>query len=151
MSYVPPRELLKGRPAAVAECYGKPNVGAYYRGLSMQATRIEEQAACCVCGKPATNAHHWPYRSGGGFTFHGKMLRPSLFALCGNGNLYGCHGKWHGNGVKALWMWDMEEYAREWWEGSMFEELGAHSPKLYQFGRWEMYDIGNGRVWEVRQ
>jgi len=151
MTYVPDSWMLRGTPLAVAECYGKPHFLCDYTANGVNNTRIFQDAPCICCGRQATNAHHWPpKRTCPTFGFHGEKLRPALFAVCGSGTT-GCHDGWHGGArFRALWKWDYDEFAMQWWEGSMLEEHGAHSNALYQFGCWELYDFVNGKIWEVR-
>ena len=151
MSYVPPSKLLHGVPLAVAECYGKPHFLCDYAGPGVNQTRLFDGARCMCCGRPATNAHHWPpKRTAPTFLFRGLKLRPALFAVCGTGTT-GCHDGWHGSArFRALWAWDDDECAREWWEGALLEALGEHSNALYDLGCWEVYDMQEGRVWRVR-
>lgn len=162
MSYVPSSTLLHGVPYPAAECYGKPHFLCAYRAdefgsgkdeavKAVNATRLFEGARCMCCGRPATNAHHWPpKRTAPTFTLHYRRLRPALFALCGSGTT-GCHNGWHGEArYRALWLWDSDGYAAEWWEGRMLEELGAHTQDLYAYGCWELYDTFEGRIWRVR-
>lgn len=145
-----PDPRLHNRPRAVFECYGKPHIGAFYANGRMDSHKLEEGARCACCGKPATNAHHWPPRSKGLFEHHGHILRPSLIALCGSGTT-GCHGAWHGARFKALWMWDTPKYAQEWLDGYMLDEIEPHSPELYRYGCWEVYDASQSRIWQVRE
>ena len=151
MSYRPPRKLTRGMPIAVAELYGKPHVGCSYAGKTVNTHRLDEDALCVCCGKLATNAHHYPPRGTSPyFKFKGLELKPALFALCGSGTT-GCHGQWHSpRRFTALWKWDSEDYMRAWWEGDLLGEYAPHAPGLYLFGRWELYDMEKGRIWEVR-
>ena len=162
MSYTPTSKLLHGYPLAVAECYGKPHIGCHYRVVEYNHERkatlraahshkLNEGALCICCGRPATNAHHYPpLGTAISFTHQRERLRPALFAVCGSGTT-GCHNGWHGGArFKALWRWDSDEFAREWWEGSLLKDEGAHSPSLYLFGCWELYDMEQGRIWQVR-
>lgn len=150
MSYVPESRLLRGVPYHVAECYGKPHFLASYTGPTVNGTKLAEGAVCMCCGKPATNAHHWPPKgSCPTFTLRGRKLRPALLAVCGSGTT-GCHDGWHGGArFRALWKWDSDDSAREWWEGD-FCGLGPHDPMLYRFGCWELYDMLWGTIRQVR-
>ena len=151
MSYLPPKSLLHGVPYPVAECYGKPHILCGYVGKGVNNTELADGATCACCGRPASNAHHWPpKRTSPVFHLHGIALRPALIAVCGTGTT-GCHNGWHGgNRFKALWRWDCDELAEEWWEGPMICGLEPHDPMLYRFGCWEVYDMEMGRIWEVR-
>ena len=150
MSYTPPAALLHGVPRNVAECYGKPHFLCSYYGNGVNDTRLFDGATCMCCGRPATNAHHWPPKGRcATFTLDGVKLRPALLAVCGSGTT-GCHDGWHGGArFKALWKWDCDDAARSWWEEG-FCGLAPHDPMLYRFGRWEVYDMKLGRIWEVR-
>ena len=163
MSWNPDMKLLRGVTQDQAECFGKPHLGAFYRISGFSDTRsarlaaahsnqLMEDARCVCCGRPATNAHHWPPLRVAAAWEHpkGVRLRPALFAVCGSGTT-GCHDGFHGGArFKALWRWDSDEFKREWWLGSMLEDLGAHSPALFEFGCWEFYDFETGRIWQVR-
>ena len=162
MSYTPPSSLLHGVPFPVADCYGKPHYLCGYRMATfpdskegrvqaVNRTRLFDGARCMCCGRPATNAHHWPPK-GTAHTFRlgTHVLRPALFAVCGSGTT-GCHDGWHGGArFRALWKWDAEYLAKEWWEGSLIDEVGEHSNELYRYGCWEAYDLLDGRIWQVR-
>ena len=151
--YRPTRAMTHGVPYPVAEAYGKPHFLCTYTGKSVNATKMFDGATCMCCGKLATNAHHWPPKgTAPTFTWHqdGRKLRPALFAVCGTGTM-GCHDGWHGGArFRALWRWDSDEYARDWWEGDMLEKLGEHSNALYRYGCWELYDFRDGTIREVR-
>ena len=151
MSYVPPSFLLHGVPYPVAECYGKPHFLCDYRSENVRDTRLSEDARCMCCGKPATNAHHWPpRRTAPTFGIYGHKLKPALFAVCGTGTT-GCHDGWHGGArYRALWRWDSEDMAREWWEGELIATIGPHSMALYGLGYWEIYDMVDGKIRKVR-
>ena len=150
MSYRPPDTVTRGWPYPAVECYGKPHVGCSYGGRSVNSHRLVDDATCAVCGRMATNAHHWPPKGTcPTFRHRGKELRPALIALCGSGTT-GCHGDWHKGRYKALWRWDSDEYAEAWWEGTLLDELGAHSRALYLFGCWEFYDVRGARIWTFR-
>lgn len=63
--------------------------------------KLAERAAgaCEGCGKVGpTQAHHRKYRSRGG----GHELS-NLIALCGLGNINGCHGRAHGTNAPEGW------------------------------------------------
>ena len=151
MSYRPSRKATGGLPYTVAEMYGKPHIGCEYFGSSVNSHHLLEDAMCVCCGKLATNAHHFPPKGTcPTFTFRGRKLKPALFALCGSGTT-GCHGQWHSpRRYTALWKWDSEKYAKAWWEGDLLGEYEPHAPQLYLFGCWEVYDLLDGRIWEVR-
>lgn len=150
MTYLPSKQILHGFAYPAAECYGKPHYLCGYQSNDVHDTRLFENATCMCCGRPATNVHHWPPKRHPVFTLHEHKLRPALFALCGSGTL-GCHDGWHGGArYKALWSWDTDEYAQEWWEGQMLNEIEPHSLQLYNFGCWEVYDMRDSRIWQVR-
>lgn len=152
MIYTPETHLLNGLSLDWAECYGKPHIGAHYEGITVNSHRLNEFARCACCGKLATNAHHCPPKSKGK-TFglqltDGTMLhlRPSLIALCGSGTT-GCHNGFHGgHRFTARWVWDADEYAKNWWEGQMLLYMPPHSKELYRYGRWEITDGYLGTV-----
>jgi hypothetical protein len=37
-----------------------------------------------------------------------------------------------------------------WWSGEMLETLQPHDQALYEYGCWEVYDLRDGRIWQVR-
>ena len=162
MARLLPARLLGGVPLQVAECYGKPHIGCRYevaefpdtrqgRAVAVNSHRLDEGALCACCGRPATNAHHWPpKRNSPTFHLNGHCLRPALFAVCGSGTT-GCHNGWHaGARYRAIWKWDADEYFTAWWFDDLVGETGAHSNELYLYGCWELYDMLMGRIWEVR-
>ena len=147
--YTPPARLLRGTPYQVAECYGKPHIRCHYTGNGVNSHKLDEGALCAICGTKATNAHHWPPKGRcQTFTLNGVTMKPALIALCGSGTV-GCHGEWHAGRFRALWKWDCDDAAREWWEGG-FCGLAPHDPHIYRFGCWELYDLKEGRIWQVR-
>lgn len=137
--YVPPMSLLRGLSVREASCFGMPNLGAHYEGRSVRSNRLDDDARCAVCGRPATNAHHVPPVGMGArnakFELHGHVLRPALIALCGSGTT-GCHGEVHSGRILVEWEWCAEEYEVAWWQGLLLEMFGPASPRLYEFGRW---------------
>ena len=148
MSYVPHRSRLRGLSVEAAERFGKPCVGAFYAGRGIASHRLEEAAPCCVCGRPATNVHHWPPRSKRTFHLSGLDLRPSLFAVCGSGTT-GCHGLWHEGKVRADWAWRTEASARAWWSGLLLDAVGPHDELLYEHGFWRFEHVPSGRTWRI--
>lgn len=144
---------LQGLSREWAECYGKPNFGAFYAGANAKTHRMEEGARCAICGKPATNVHHYPPLSKG-WTFHMPVedmdieLKPALFALCGSGTT-GCHGDFHNGRFRAVWKWDSDEYEDAWWSGKLLRYLAPHDPRLYGYGCWELYDTRDGKIWRL--
>lgn len=136
MSYTPPRELLRGLSVDVAECYGKPHIGAYYDNSSINSHKMTGVHSCPCCGAPATNVHHCPPKSKGKFILHGHVLRPALFALCGSGTT-GCHGEVHKKLIIPEWHWFSDEYAEQWWSGKLLETYKPNSNDLYEFGAWK--------------
>ena len=132
---------LKGRTVRAFSMLGKPCVGAAYTGKG-DAHRLEVGAACCICGRPAANAHHEPPKGMGGGLFRmdtpkGQIaLRPPLLAVCGFGNTLGCHGQLHAHCVKVRWEWDKEIYERHWLEGRFRPEWYRNDPILFAMGRY---------------
>ena len=152
MGFTPPRRQLRGLSVDVAELYGKPHLGACYRGTgaNAKAYRVLDGARCAICRWPATNAHHVPPLSKGrGFllsTPRGEwLLRPSLFALCGSGTT-GCHDGFHG-GARFFprWVWRDDRCARAWWGGDILSELAPHDPGIFAYGHWLVEDRLTGR------
>lgn len=153
MSYVPPASLLRGLSVSTAQKFGMPNIGAHYIGGGVRSTRLDEDALCAFCRRPAANAHHVPNVGMGGrnkgFTLHGHWLRPALIALCGSGTT-GCHGECHGGLMRIEWAWDSDEYAEAWWSGELLYRYGPANPKLYELGGWEITRLGIGTVKRIR-
>ena len=152
-AYVPPAELLRGLSVSTAQMFGMPNAGAHYAGRGVRTNRLDDEALCAFCRRPATNAHHVPAVGMGArnatFTLHGYELRPALIALCGSGTT-GCHGDCHSGRMRIDWVWDSGEFMRDWWEGRLLREFGPASPMLYEFGHWEIRKDGVGRVLRLR-
>lgn len=138
MSYVPPMELLRGLSIDNAECFGKPNINAWYlqNNANVNMYNFNHNASCHICGRMATNVHHCPPKSKGKFILHGHILRPSLFALCGSGTT-GCHGKIHQRLIVPKWVWYSDSFAKSWWDGELLDTYEPHSEMLYEFGCWE--------------
>lgn len=138
---LPTMAQLRGLPYEYAECYGKPHIGAHYEGAKMGGNRLNDGARCAVCMRPATNSHHQPPRSKGVFLFQGSnglvmSLRPALVALCGMGNVSGCHGRAHHHDLCITWEWDSDEARQAWWSGELLTRYEPHSPELYRYGCW---------------
>ena len=151
MTWTPYTSQLHGFAYPAAECYGKPHFLCRYEGESVNSHKLFDGATCMCCGRPATNAHHWPIRSSvSTFTLNDKVLKPALFAVCGHGTT-GCHNGWHGGSrFKALWKWDHDDYAVAWWDGEMLDNFEPHDQALYNYGCWEVYDLKAGKIWQVR-
>ncbi len=129
---------LMGLSREIAECYGKPHVGAFYANSSVNSHKLQWDAVCTICGRPATNAHHQPPKSRGiVFTMRTPMgafvLKPALIAVCGSGTT-GCHGLIHQGLIRISWEWDEDEAL--WWDGQLLRELEPHSNQLYNYGHW---------------
>lgn len=137
--YTPDRSLLRGLSLPVAECFGKPHYWAEYLSSApnVKSYRFGRGAPCKVCGHPATNAHHHPPRSKGLLTIGDHVLRPTLFALCGDG-VRGCHGKIHNGLINIEWVWFDDEYAKMWWSGELLKSIEPHSDELYEYGGWKI-------------
>lgn len=151
MSFNPDPRLCN-LPREVFERYGKPHVMCHYEGRSIKSHRLDDGALCSCCGKLATNAHHWPPVRNGTVNVSGKVLRPSLIAVCGSGTT-GCHDGWHGGArYTASWRWDDESCFEQWLGGWFWDEgFEPHDPRLYLFGYWEFTDKRKGRIWNVRE
>lgn len=148
----PTMAQLRGLPYEYAECFGKPHVGASYAHQAMGANMLDQGARCAWCGRPATNSHHVPPRSKGSFLFVGTngyttTLLPALVALCGMGNVSGCHAMAHRHSLAVRWVWETEQAAHMWWSGELFATgIAPHSPALYELGHWELSHEAVGRV-----
>lgn len=144
---------LKGRTAEAFALLGKPCVGARYLG-SGDRHELLDGAACVVCGRPATEAHHCPPKGMGGGRFRLSTpkgdftLRAPLLAVCGCGNATGCHGLFHAGMARASWEWDSPEFERLWLDGTLLEGREPNEVGLFAFGRY-VIDSPYGRK-EVR-
>lgn len=150
MSDFRPDPRLCGLSRKVFDCFGKPHIMCHYEGRSIGSHALDEGAWCACCGRPATNAHHWP---AGRRTVEvaGKVLRPSLIAVCGSGTT-GCHDGFHGGArFDAEWSWDDEGDFERWLNGDFWETgYEAHDPRLYLHGCWILADRRTGRTWSIR-
>ena len=144
------KSKLHGLSLGKAEIYGKPHVGAEYIGKSKRYHITDE--ACCVCGRAASNCHHViPRGQGETFELAGHILRSPLFALCGSGTT-GCHNGFHGGAyLCARWQWDDQDAFNAWWCGDLLWQYGAHSPMLYLFGEWHIFDTRTGKKLVIRE
>ena len=75
-----------------------------------------EQPWCAVCGRAGhVEMHHMVPRSGGRLFRDGAEVRKPVIALCGHGNVDGCHGKAHSHRLHfgywdgALWCLETDE------------------------------------------
>lgn len=139
----PTAKQLHGFSLQAAECFGKPHLGARYTAAGYERYKRTSDR-CALCGHPATNTHHQPYRQF--FTLATPagiwQLRPALFVLCGSGTT-GCHGLIEANRIQVRWVWDAPQYETAWWDGELLKEYGEHNPELYNFGGW-VFTMPNG-------
>ena len=145
------RDQLCGWSYEKAMTMGLPHAGARYTGKTPKCYTATSQC-CAVCGKRAGSVHHVvPRRNGLVFTFdtpNGSYdLKSPLFALCGSGTT-GCHGLFHDGTLKARWIWE-PSFSLAWESGALLKTYGAHSPKLYRFGHWEVTRDGEviAEIW----
>ena len=84
---------------------------AYNENLLDKPSVIPDEPVCVVCGRwGATNEHHViPKGMGGRNEINEKRIPKWL--LCGNGNIDGCHGKFHKLLLHARWHdgWQVKE------------------------------------------
>lgn len=146
--------MFNGLPMDRANLYGKPHLGgAFYPDMRTKLGHLEPDAVCVVCGKPASNAHHVvPKGMGGGsatlhlpFDDKGIELRSPLMAVCGMGNVSGCHKRMHDRDVRVRWEWDEPKYEEWWWKGYFFQNHEQHDPAFFNFGRY-IIDIDGTEV-----
>lgn len=131
--------------------YGLPHIRCHYAGKSVNSNRLDPEAMCVCCGRPAHGSHHFPPKGTCPIRHReGMVLRPALFAVCGSGTT-GCHGGWHGGArYTAYWKWDSPEYENQWRDGTLLRRYGEHSPELYLYGCWVIVDKRMGCEWEER-
>jgi hypothetical protein len=140
------------------DIYGKPCVGAHYERFDAHSHRLDPMARCCICGRMATNVHHWPplgIGGGGRQMTHATpvgrfVLLPALFAVCGGGNASGCHGAWHAGLVDVEWLWD-DPASQDAWEDGTLLKRSKPGRWLYGLGRYRFADARTGRTWEHRE
>lgn len=153
MIYVPTSQL-QGLSLEIAECFGKPHIGAFYKGQNVKSHSLEDGSCCSVCYRPATNVHHVvPLGKAKSFTLQSLYgtweLNTALFALCGSGTT-GCHNDFHGGArYKARWVWNNDENMRSWWSGQLLHLYGPHSEELFMYGHWEIDDLKTGKSFQV--
>lgn len=147
--------FLRGMSSQAFDLMGKPCLGASYTGKTGDKHALDYGARCCICGKPAVNAHHCPPKGmGGGNAFElltprgSFTLRAPLFAVCGSGNVSGCHELFHSGRAFVRWEWDSDYYAKAWMEGRMRPEYYRNNPVLFAYGRYVL-SFGGGEM-EVR-
>ena len=137
-------DRYRGRSKAECDRYGKPHINARYTAPeNTHRYEKDDDATCAICGRPATDTHHWPPL---GKSAHGIWLlrtrkgifalKPALFALCRTH-----HELFHLNRIKADWVWDSPEAEEAWWSGELLSKIRPHSPELYAYGRWR-FDCG---------
>ena len=137
--------VLRGTSYEKAVNYGMPHVGCFYSGSSVNSHRMNDERMCFVCGGRASNAHHEPPKGSTGTwnlrTEYGTFpLRPALIALCGSGTT-GCHGARHNGLVGLRWVWDDEAMEALWFNGFLLSKgVKPHSPKLLEWGHWEIVE-----------
>lgn len=154
MTFVPKREQLRGLSLEVAECYGKPHIEAYYSSDSVRSNKLEEGARCATCHRIATNSHHCPPLSKGrtfilATPLGMHVLKPALFAVCGSGTT-GCHNGFHGGArFKPEWVWNSDDDAAMWWDGTILKRIPPHSKMLFHHGFWVIHDLAFGTSFEV--
>lgn len=140
-----------GLPIERARLYGMPHIGAFYYNAQTTNGKLEPDAMCAICGRPATNAHHLvPKGIGGGYAWlsskDGKLqrLRSPLFAVCGMGNMSGCHKLFHDHRITVRWVWDDPRYEQMWWDGELAK---PHSDELYNYGCYVIENQGEEVVY----
>ena len=156
---MPSISQLRGLSLPVAERFGKPHIRCHYKRENVDTNTLDDDAACIICGRMATNSHHWPPKGMGGknrsFSMATPMgtfvLLPSLFAVCGSGTT-GCHNGFHGGGrFTADWIWDSNDNEEAWWDGYLLSHIIApHSPALFDYGCWLIKDRDTGREIKYR-
>lgn len=136
-----------GRPIAECERYGKPHIHAHYTAKdNTHRYGRDDGALCVICGKPATETHHWPPLGAshcGMWTMKTPkgafLLKPALFALCRKH-----HEQFHAHVLMADWVWNDEAAAEEWWSGKLLTHVRPHDAGLYAYGRWRFTWPGGG-------
>lgn len=128
--------------------YGLPHIQCHYENESVNSNKLNEGAWCMCCGKPATNAHHYPPKGTAPVRHrNGYTLKPALFAVCGSGTT-GCHNDWHGGArFTANWEFYSEEEKELWEDGTYLDLYGPHSDEMYNHGYWVITDKKAGWRW----
>ena len=138
---------------------GMPNIGADYISHGKKTRHILRQdAACCGCGRQATQGHHLvPKGMGGARNVYNRQtdfgtfeLLSPILAVCGLGNSSGCHGKFHHQGgfLTASWLWESFDSYDLWDTGELWRDFEPNSDELYQLGFWLISDGKNS--WKVQ-
>lgn len=144
---------LRGFSREKAILFGMPHLGCEYTDMSGSYHAV--QPFCAICGRPAASCHHvvplsWARTVGIRVGNKVHVLRSPLFALCGSGTT-GCHNGFHGGAfLKARWEWDDVESEKAWESGELVELYGAHSPKLFDHGKWIIENAATGAAMERR-
>ena len=127
-------KLLHGWSYEAAKCMGMPHFGAHYLGGDYRRYSRDPYAECMVCGRPATDVHHQPFRDY--FQLRTKWgiwsLMPGLVTLCRE-----CHEKVEHSEIRIRWDWCDEETEGLWWSGYLqCHGFPPHSPRLNELGAW---------------
>ena len=93
-----------------------------------------EERACCVCGRPATNLHHIVRRGAGKLVVNGREVKKPKARLCGDGNASGCHGLAHANMLHFRWAETVcvDRSSGYVTTGGHFERILLDEPAKYQ-------------------
>lgn len=126
--------VLNGTSYENAKSFGAPHFMARYTGSGYGSYKRDPDAVCFVCGRPATETHHAPYRDY--FALRTKwgtfVLKPALVALCRE-----CHEDIEHSRKHLVWVWNSDEIERMWWSGYILSHgYKPHSEHLYKLGRW---------------
>ena len=127
---------LHGWSYEAAKCMGMPHFMARYTSGDYRKYKKDQDAECMVCGRPATDVHHQPFREyfelrTGWGTF---VLKPALITLCRE-----CHEKVEHSEISIKWEWDSDEYEERWWNGDLLAHcFNAHSKALSELGGWHV-------------
>lgn len=102
-----------------------------WRNMLLQAPNCESEL-CAICGAPATNRHHIVPKGMGGRRKEGPTV-----CVCGNGNVSGCHKKFHDG---KIFMRYVGTQKHGHWEYVKFKGKGGTNGILEVIEREELLD-----------
>ncbi|MDU2821469.1 MAG: hypothetical protein E7C06_04360 [Eggerthella lenta] len=129
-SYPKPQARRKPRKPSKDVC----TVDAILLPMMGKPSIDNEERACCVCGRPATNLHHIVRRGAGKLVVNGREVKKPKARLCGDGNASGCHGLAHANMLHFRWAETVcvDRSSGYVTTGGHFERILLDEPAKYQ-------------------